>query len=438
MTESGREQQESSMNITEAYQYIEERNQLGSVLGLEHIKELLQRLGEPQNQCKVVHIAGTNGKGSILAYMEQALLQEGYKVGKYSSPTVFCYLERFQINGEPMPESVYPQYLERVMQCVQDMEADGKQKVTAFEIETAVAFLYFLEEQTDIVLLETGMGGRLDATNVVAHPVCTILASISLDHMAILGDTVEAITREKTGILRDRVPCVVYPENEKAMPVIEEQCRIHNCEMIVPDLAALKVVSEDLNHEKFAYKNVNYELQMLGKYQIYNAITALEALEITRKVLNDSSENGLKNVNIQKGLANTHWRARFEILSRQPYVIRDGAHNMDAARKLYEQMTKHFTNRRILYIIGILGDKQYRDMLALLVPMAWKVYVLTVPENKRALPAETLAQEVQKYCSQVEIAATPEEAYQRAKQEAEPEDVILAFGSLYYIGRIGE
>ena len=213
------------MNITEAYQYIEERNQLGSVLGLEHIKELLQRLGEPQNQCKVVHIAGTNGKGSILAYMEQALLQGGYKVGKYSSPTVFCYLERFQINGEPMSESVYPQYLERVMQCVQDMEADGKQKVTAFEIETAVAFLYFLEEQTDIVLLETGMGGRLDATNVVAHPVCTILASISLDHMAILGNTLSEIAAEKAGIIKKGSYIISERQEPEAEAVIKKAAR---------------------------------------------------------------------------------------------------------------------------------------------------------------------------------------------------------------------
>lgn len=426
------------MNITEAYQCIEERNQLGSVLGLAHIKELLRRLGEPQNQCRVVHIAGTNGKGSILAYIEQALLEGGYAVGKYSSPTVFSYLERFQMNGESMQEMQYPRYLERVMQAVEDMEADGVQRVTAFEIETAVAFLYFLEEQADIVLLETGMGGRLDATNVVERPICTILASVSLDHMAVLGDTVEAIALEKTGILRDEVPCVVYPDNAKAMPVITEQCRLHNCRQIIPDLQALDLISEDLQHEMFGYKNVEYQLRMLGEYQVYNAITAIEALYIVSDELKNEQNNGLKKVDIQKGLANTEWQARFEILERKPYVIRDGAHNLDAAGKLYAQMTKHFTNHRILYIIGILGDKQYREILSLLVPLAWKVYVLTVPENRRALPAARLAQEVRKYCSQVEITESPEDAYQRAKQEAEPEDVILAFGSLYYIGRIGE
>lgn len=421
------------MNYTEAMNYITEKNQLGSVLGLERIRELLTRLGEPQNQCKVVHIAGTNGKGSILACMDAILQDAGYQVGRYISPTVFCYLERFQINGHFMEEAVFADYLSRIRLVVEEMEQDGIIGITAFEMETALAFLYFQEQPVDLVLLETGMGGRLDATNVVAHPLCTILAAISLDHMKLLGDTIKAIAYEKAGILRDDVPCVVYPENEEAMSVIETQCRLHNVEPILPDLAQLTIINEDLNYEIFNYKNVKYELGLLGKHQIYNALTAIEALN----VIKDKLKYDLNNVNIQNGLHNAVWRGRFEILERSPYVIRDGAHNMEAARCLYEQITKHFTNRRIIYIIGILKDKEYDAMLSLLIPLASRVYVITVPDNSRALPAEELASVVRKYCQDVILAESPEQAYGLAREAAAPEDVIIAFGSLYYIGRIG-
>lgn len=421
------------MNYTEAMNYITDKNQLGSVLGLERIRELLTRLGEPQNQCKVVHIAGTNGKGSILACMDAILQDAGYQVGRYISPTVFCYLERFQINGHFMEEAVFADYLSRIRLVVEEMEQDGIIGVTAFEMETALAFLYFQEQPVDLVLLETGMGGRLDATNVVEHPLCTILAAISLDHTKLLGETIRAIAYEKAGILRDDVPCVVYPENEEAMSVIEAQCRLHNVEPILPDLAQLTIINEDLNYEMFDYKNVKCELGLLGKHQIYNALTAIEALN----VIKDKLKYGLNNVNIQNGLHNVVWRGRFEILERFPYVIRDGAHNMEAARCLYEQITKHFTNRRIIYIIGILKDKEYDAMLSLLIPLASRVYVITVPNNFRALPAEELASAVREYCQDVILAESPERAYGLAREAAAPEDVIVAFGSLYYIGRIG-
>lgn len=422
------------MNYTEAMNYIREKNRLGSVLGLERIRELLLRLGEPQNQCKVVHIAGTNGKGSILACMDAILQDAGYQVGRYISPTVFCYLERFQINGHFMEEAVFTDYLSRIRLVVEEMEQDGITGITAFELETALAFLYFQEQQVDLVLLETGMGGRLDATNVVDRPLCTILAAISLDHMDLLGDTISAIAYEKAGILRDNVPCVIYPENDEAMPVIQEQCRLHNIEPIVPDLRQMTIENESLYYEKFSYKNVIYELGLLGKYQIYNALTAIETIEVIKRELKD----GLNNVNIQNGLHNAKWRGRFEVLERSPYVIRDGAHNMAAARCLYEQIIKHFTNKRIIYIIGILKDKEYDAMLALLLPLACRVYAVTVPDNPRALPAEELAQVVRRYCHNVIPAERPEQAYQLAREEADPEDVILAFGSLYYIGRIGD
>lgn len=446
------------MTYEEAQNYIQKKNELGSVLGLKNIKELLRRLGNPQNKCKVIHIAGTNGKGSILACLDAMLRNAGYQVGRYISPTIFCYLERFQINGKYMGEAAFAAYLSRLAPVVEEMIQDGDFSVTAFEIETALAFLYFFEENVDVVLLETGMGGRLDATNVVEKPVCTILSSIRLDHMKILGDTIEAIAYEKCGILRDDVPCVVYPENEAAMPVIREQCKLHKLEPVIPDLTQLVIQKEDLWHEKFAYKNVNYALPLLGEHQIYNAITAIEAYnvfedlcgkeaaesepEVKQKTAGpyNSREGkyGLKKVNAQKGLQNVRWQGRFEIMSRRPYVIRDGAHNVDAAMQLKKQLIKHFTNQRIIYIIGMLGDKEHHKMLSILGPLAQKAYVITVPDNVRALPAELLAEEVREYIEDVVVAESPEDALTAAKQDASENDVIVAFGSLYYIGKLGE
>ena len=277
---------------------------------------------------------------------------------------------------------------------------------------------------------------------MVERPLCTIIASISLDHTAILGSTIPEIAAEKAGILRDQVPCVIYPVNEEAMPVLLDACEKHNIQPIVPDLNELTIQKEDLLYETFAYKNVIYKSSLLGKHQIYNAITAIEALNTISSALIDTESeyktNGLKNVNIQNGLQHTGWKGRFEILEEHPYVIRDGAHNLDAANRLYEQLRKHFTKKRILYIIGVLRDKAHYEMFRKLVPLADKVYVLTVPDNPRALPAEELAEEVRQFCPEVVVTETPEQAYILAKQDAEPEDVIVAFGSLYYIGRIGD
>ena len=422
------------MNYKEARNRIAEKNRLGSVLGLERIRKLLHQLGEPQNHLQVVHVAGTNGKGSTLAFIHAVLRHAGYRVGRYISPTVFCYLERFQIDERMMTEGEFADYMNRIQPHVEKVEAETEKPLTAFEIETAIAFWFLYEKKAGVMLLETGMGGRQDATNVVDAPLCTILTSIGLDHVGILGTTISEIAYEKTGILRDKVPCVVYPFNEEAMPVIKEQCSLHNTSMIVPDLNQLTIKSETLEEEIFDYKNVEYHIGILGKHQIYNAITAIEALLAIKGKL----KNGLKKVNIQEGLHNADWKGRFEILERHPYVIRDGAHNPDAAQCLYEQLIKHFTNRRIIYIIGVLEDKDHHAMLSLLLPLADRVYVLTVPDNTRAMQAQALAEEVRAFGKQALIADTPETAYRLAKEEARQEDVILAFGSLYYIGRIGD
>ena len=252
------------MTYEEALQFIDYTNSFGSRLGLDSIRELLNRLGNPQNRCKVIHIAGTNGKGSIFAFLESGLRQGGYRVGRYISPTIFTYLERFQINGSYMKQAVFASLAERVAKECQEMEAEGFLHPTAFEVETAIAFLYFGQEQVDVVLLETGMGGREDATNVVEKPLATVFASISKDHMAFLGDTLAEIAYQKAGIMRDKTPCVLAPMAEEARETLRTEAKRLNCPVVEVDENAIEVRNMSLEGTEFAYDGTVLNIALLG------------------------------------------------------------------------------------------------------------------------------------------------------------------------------
>lgn len=428
----------------DAIAYIEEKNVRGSVLGLDNVKALLSLLGNPQDQLKVIHIAGTNGKGSILAMVESVMKQLKLNVGRYVSPTISTYLERFQISGRYMSQEEFLISLRELIPYIEQVEQQGYM-LTAFEIETVLAFYYFKKMQVDLVLLETGMGGRLDATNVVAHPICTVIAAISLDHIAILGDTVEAIAREKCGILRTGTPCVVYPLQEGAMAAILRSCQEKKITPIIPDVGKL-VIKENTKREgiteeiveEFAYENVIYKLGLLGEHQIYNGITAIEVIKQAIQAMGIQLDNDLKNVIIQQGLQKVTWPGRFELLGKTPWLIRDGAHNLAGAKALRDTLIKHFTKCRFIYIIGMLRDKDVDGIIQELCPLASEIYAITVPANSRSMTAGELAEKIKPLGIPVETANSPEEALEQAYRTARPEDAIVAFGSLYYIGRIGE
>ena len=396
---------------------IKERlRQRGSKPGLERIRAFLDALGNPGEELQVIHIAGTNGKGSTMAYLESALMEGGYTVGCYSSPPVFAPFEHIRINREMIPQEIYDSH---ILNYADLMPED----ITLFEAETGLALRYFADQKTDYAIIECGMGGRADATNIFTKPLCTVLTSISLDHQQFLGDTVEAITREKCGILREGVPCVSYGLTEQ----IQESAKEIGARLIVPDLSELEVLSsEEIGKERFSYEGETYEIPLAGTHQIRNALTALEVLRVV----------GIKPEVIKAGLAHAQWPGRLEILRKDPLFLRDGAHNPDGARALAEVLSKHFTNRRILYIIGVLRDKDYPSMLASLLPLSAKVFCITVPETERALPAEELLAEVRKYDVEAVIASSPEEACKMALAEAGAEDVIVAWGSLYYMRRL--
>lgn len=443
--------QVENMTYNEAIQYIEQVQKKGSILGLDPVKILLERLGNPQDQCPVIHVAGTNGKGSICSFLESMYMAEGKRVGRYISPTIHCYLERFQINGIYMEEDTFAQLLAEVIKALEKMEAEQQPLPTAFEIETAIAFLYFLRENVDIVILETGMGGRLDATNVVKKPLCTVFASIGMDHMQFLGDTIEKIAYEKAGIMKTGCPVVSCPNSPEVMRVLKENFKtlnnhvmkngsLHNVEegmkdnqrdtkFIEIDKDDISILSETLEGSRFIYKGEEYEIGMSGSYQIYNAVTAIET-----KLLLDCTL-------VKSGLKKATWEGRFEKISDEPLFIRDGAHNVDGVMALKESLQKHFTNHHIIFIIGVLGDKEYESMMQLLCPMAEQTFTIT-PPVERGLSGDILCESVGRYCPQVEACADVENAIEKAKQSyAEYMDkgeqaVIVAWGSLSYIGQI--
>ena len=442
------------MTYQTAMEYMEEISKRGSILGLGPVKDLLNRLENPQNQCKVIHVAGTNGKGSICTFLEAMYREEGKRVGRYISPTIHCYLERFQINGIYMEEDCFARLVARIQQVVTQMQKEGVAIPTAFEIETAIAFLYFVEEQVDLVILETGMGGRQDATNVVEKPLCTVFASIGMDHMQFLGDTIEKIAYEKAGIMRKGTPVVSYPNSSEVLAILENEYSLHKVgckrndtsaerdekrcnlneeqvEFYVADASQLQIVSQNLEESIFCYRGVTYRIKMLGEYQIYNAITAIET-----KLLLDGH---LKPESLQKAT----WEGRFEKMSDKPIMIRDGAHNIDGVNALKVSLQKHFTNERIIFIIGVLRDKEYEKMMAVLGPLASKVFTVT-PQVARGLSGEVLKECILPYCEDVIACESLDEAKSLAKEAVKEYEkqgeqaIIVASGSLSYIGQMKE
>lgn len=394
------------MNYSEVINYIHEKEKLGSVFGLEAINELLFRLGNPEKEIKAIHIAGTNGKGSIMSFVEESLICAGYKVGRYISPTIYDYRERWMLNHVWATEEEVSSIISEVADKVSEMIEDGYNSPTAFEIETAAAFLFFKKWQVDYMLIECGMGGRLDATNVLDDAI-NILASISMDHMKVLGDNVIDITREKLGIVRKGSVLITYPQTEEVMQEIRSYALENDVRLIEADSSLLDINDEDIYGSEFIYKGEDYRINIGGRYQVLNAITAVEALGYILKcgdevgssevcsseidASNKKSEDDLTLSFIKEGLRNTSWDARFEVVNDDPVVIVDGAHNEDAWYKLRESIETHFTNKKVIFIIGVLADKEYDKMVRILGPLAQVVYTVQT-DSPRALSKEVLAE----------------------------------------------
>lgn len=441
------------MTYDEAKAFLDTTKQYGSVLGLTSIRDLMADLGDVQETLSIIHVAGTNGKGSVCAMIAEILKEAGYLVGRYSSPAVFSYEEIYQVNGASISHADYAKCMESVMASCGHLTAAGKPHPTAFEIETALAFLYFANQQCDFVILETGMGGATDATNLISSPVCSVLTDISRDHMGFLGDSLAEIAGVKAGIIKQGRPVVMLCQKPEAMAVIEERAKQLNAELILAkedricsiryNADGMEIVCDGRENEKPFHEEggqavraisekLRLHLLLTGAHQVRNALLALTVSE----ALCDMGYHIFRE-HVLAGFEKARWAGRFETIHKEPRIIIDGAHNEGAAEKLKDTIENCFTNQPITYIIGVLADKEHEKMLRLLLPYAKKVYAVT-PDNPRALSGEALYMEAQKYHSDVTCAESVGQAVACAVANAGKEEVILAFGSLSYLGQVKE
>lgn len=426
------------MNYKEAMDYIHKVGNFGSNYGLARIEKLLELLGNPHKSLKVIHIAGTNGKGSTTSIITSLLREEGYNVGMYTSPFLEVFEERIQINRTNISKEDLSRYVEIVKNKVNKVIEEGLGNPTEFEIITCIMFKYFYDKKVDYAVVEVGLGGRLDATNVVI-PKVSVLASISLDHMNILGNTIEEIAKEKCGIIKEDVPVVVYPQKKEAKKIIEEIAKERNAKIIYVDENDGKFL-ETIEQGEKVYQNVKlkgiekeYEVPMglLGEHQILNGVLALKAVEVLFKEENKK----INNISIEKGFKKAVWPGRLEILNREPLIIIDGAHNIDGIKMLKNNINKYFKFRKLYLIIGILADKQVKEMLDIILDGVYEVVALT-PNSTRAELAEELKREIEEYNIKVKSYENYEDGFRNVYKEAGKEDLILATGSLYMIGEI--
>lgn len=422
------------MNYDETMNYIQNTAKFGSNLGLERTENILKLLGDPHKKIKFIHVAGTNGKGSTTAMISKILLKSGYKVGMYTSPYLIEFEERIQINERNIPKEDLCRVVSKVADAVEKVVSMGFDNPTEFEIITCAAFLYFYEENIDFGVIEVGLGGRLDSTNVI-NPILSVITSISYDHMQILGDTLSKIAYEKAGIVKEGVPCVIYPIDKEALEVIEKVCiERHSRVIYVPkDCSKLMETKKDNSGiqqiEVRTSKDVyDVELSLLGTYQILNCSLAIFAAEeLQNQGINISKED------ILQALKTIKWIGRLEIIKRQPLTVIDGAHNIDGIIRLEESIDMYFKYNRIILILGILADKQVDEMIKIIAHRAWKVFTVT-PHSNRAEGAFELRNRVLFYNPNCEAVDNYEEAYNKAVSCYDDGDLILISGSLYMIG----
>lgn len=418
------------MTYEETAEFADSTKKYGSILGLESIRNLMQELGNVQEQLHIIHVAGTNGKGSVCAFLSAALTEAGYRVGRYNSPAVFERREVFRIGETMISKEEYAAVFERVQTACEVLTKRGCPHPTVFEVETAAAFLWFYEKKCDLVLLETGMGGETDATNLITHPVCSVLTSIGMDHMQYLGNTIEEIAKVKAGIIKKGCPVVALKQGDSVCEVIKnkaEECGSRCVLVEVPQyMQEAPIWGTTLQDAR--YGSVHTALG--GVWQRENLSLALAVLKLL-----EESDYSITKEAVQSGIAKTIWHGRYEVLQTEPLFIIDGAHNSIAAKRLKETIEKDFTNREIIYIIGVLADKEHEKMLRLLLPGAKAVFTVT-PDSPRALDGESLAKEAQKYADNIWYVPDIGKAVKMAKETAKESDVILAVGSLSYLKEV--
>lgn len=415
---------------------IHEFNRFGMVLGLDRMEELLRRLGNPQDDLKVIHVAGTNGKGSVSKYLEEGLSACGYKMGLYTSPYIETFNERIRYDGADISDEELEYYGQKVVSAAEAMVADGLDSPTEFEVVTAIAFLYFAGRQADITILEVGLGGIGDSTNVVKSPLASVITSISYDHMAQLGSSLAEIAVNKAGIIKTGCPVIANVPQRDAAKIIARKAyamgsRLYDISGIRAAVSDETPFSQKVSMELYEKSYSDVEISMVGRHQAENLKTALATLEILRK----SGAVKLDREALYEGLKRARQPGRFEVISEDPLVIIDGAHNEAGAQALQETMAQHFAGKKILLVAGILADKEIDSIVKFLTKITDHI-IVTEPDNPRKLVAEKLAEHVADFGVAAEAVSDVEAAVHRAKELADGYDVILFAGSLYLIGDV--
>lgn len=415
------------MTYEEALSYIHSICWKGSKLGLDRTRELLGKLDDPQKELKFIHIAGTNGKGSTAAMLSSILEEAGYRVGLYTSPFINRFNERMQVNHQPIPDEELAALTEYVRPHA-DAMADSP---TEFELITALAMVWFARQKCDIVVLEVGMGGELDSTNIIDVPEAAVIAAMGLDHVKELGPTMADIARAKAGIIKEGGRVVSYGGTPEADEVIAAVCRARNASLRQPDFSAIVPGDFGLEGQTFSYKGWRgLRIPLVGAYQMNNAAVVLETVEVLRQRGWSVSDEA-----VRKGLADTRWPARFEVLRRDPVFIVDGGHNPHGIRATAESLSRLFPGRKITFVTGVMADKDVEHILGLIVPLAEQFFTVR-PDNPRAMDAGELAARIEAMGAKATACASVQDGVDRAIQAEGPHGVACALGSLYMSGEV--
>ena len=415
------------MTGQEAVELIHQEAWIGRTPGLTRITELLRRLGDPHKSLKFVHITGTNGKGSTAAMVASVLARAGLKTGLYTSPHLWRFHERFQVNGQPIPDQDLGRIGERVIKAGREMEDTA----TEFDLMTALGMLYFQEAGCDLVVLEVGLGGRLDATNVIPSPEVAVITNIGLEHTQELGNTRALIAAEKSGIIKPGCSAVLYHQSREVEEVVERACREAGVTLTVTAPDTLEILSSGREGQVFRYRGEGtFRISLLGDYQTFNATVAIDIVKALRARGWTIPDEALK-----RGLDRAVWPARMELVRRDPDVILDGGHNPQCMEALSQSLRQLYPDRKIWFLTGVLADKDYGAMFEQIIPLA-KGFVTITPDSPRAMTAQDLAAYMEEKGQRAVPCDSTRQGVETVLELASPEDVVCICGSLYMIGEV--
>lgn len=414
--------------IEETLKYLQFDNWEQSAPGLARSRELLGLLGNPEKKLKFVHIAGTNGKGSTAAMLASVLQRAGYRTGLYTSPHLLRFHERMRVCGREIDDASLIALTNTVRAAAERMS----EMPTGFEIMTSIAFLYFVQEQCDIVSLEVGLGGRMDSTNVIPAPEVCVVANIGLEHTAILGDTVEKIAAEKCGIIKHGAHAVLFGQSEGVENVAREKCAQEDVALTITAQEKLERISSSLDGQEFKYRGRGpYHLRLLGEYQLLNALTVIDVCNALRS----RGWDKLTDEAIDEGLSHAQWPGRLELLRRGPDFIVDGAHNPQCVDALMDSLAALYGDKKLIFLTGVLRDKDWQQMLRRALPLA-KAFVVITPPSARALDENELAAWLNAQGVQAVPAKDTDDGVRRVLALAGEDDAICSWGSLYFTGEV--